>query len=56
MGLYQTPQHQIDNAKSDIYETQKQKHKFLNHENEIKLEAAQQMYDRYLGTSDKDRR
>lgn len=47
----------IDNEKSDDrFKGEKQKHKFLNHENEITRKAAQQMYDRYLGMSDKDRR
>jgi hypothetical protein len=43
-------------VKYTIKNEQIEKHKLLNHENEITRKAAQEVYDRYLGMSAMEKR
>ncbi len=49
-------EYDIRKAENTIKNEQIEKHRLLNHENEIMREAAQELYDKYLRMSDSTRR
>jgi hypothetical protein len=46
----------IENEKSDRFKGEKQKHEFLNHENETTRRAATEMFLRYSKVNEKQKR
>jgi|SRR5918996_1581703 hypothetical protein len=46
----------LDNAKADLHGWLKQKHALLNHDNETTRNAALEIFQQYLDSSEKDRR